>query len=121
MVGAHNSKSFFKDGTPVTAEHFRPVVVTSALDHFNRSLTSNKAKRRKKAKGKYSTATISQDEEQKESLLVRCLLNNEPRHFKLRNIVDAITLGVDANVAKGADSLNGRWRAPFEGLEDVLV
>ena len=105
----------------MTAEHFRPVVVTSAVDHFNRSLTSKNAKRPKKAKGKYSAATIAQDEEQKEYLHVQCLLNNEPRRFLLPNIVDAITLGVDAKVAKGIDSLNGRWQAPFEGLENVVV
>ena len=54
---------------------------------------------------------ITQDDEQRECLLVRCLLSNEPRQLRLMNIIDAITDGVDETMAKGEDSLYGRWEA----------
>lgn len=115
MAGAHNSSTSFKSGTKVTPKHFRPVIVMSSIDGFNRSLTAKRRKRQDRRRTPQQQAPsmgpITQDDEQRECLLVRCLLSNEPRQLRLMNIIDAITDGVDETMAKGEDSLYGRWEA----------
>ena len=121
VVGSNNSTTHFLDGTRVTSNHFRPCIVTTSVDRFNKSLTAKRRKKEdgrkknnknKKERGRKAAPIQQNDDDQVEYLQVRCLLANDYRRFIVLNILDAVTDGVDEAVAKGQESLNGRWKAP---------